>query len=517
MKKNNTYTRLKKVFRHTFYMPGISNIVLDTAFLVINFYVVLNWFPLTTNRAWEKYDTSVAAFVFTWLVISYLFGRYKKMSLQKNLKSLFDLLYTSIVVFAINALLFIRRETLSEKVLFLFVLGIFLVNFVYLILYFSYRYASDPEEIIHKKKRGKTGVLKPSVPLDPETVENLRKQIANYADSKLEKFLDKTVDLSSSNLLLFSSTTLFNILTVSNYRFSTIINLSPLNDMRGINRFFSTVNEKLPDDGIFIGCFKDKATRKREILNNYPRGIRWIVYFFYFLFKRVMPALFLTRRLYYDITSGKNRVLAKAEVYGRLYYCGFDIIGEKKIKNCIYFVARRHHAPPLKMKRIYGPLIRLRRIGKNGKIFEVYKLRTMYPYSEFLQEYIFQKNALQEGGKFNHDIRINTVGRFFRRFWLDELPMLGNLFRGQMKPVGIRPLSQQYFNLYSKELQEKRTKVKPGLLPPFYADMPKKLDEIQASEMKYLTACEKKGTFITDVTYLFKIFVNIVFKKARSK
>ncbi len=95
--------------------------------------------------------------------------------------------------------------------------------------------------------------------------------------------------------------------------------------------------------------------------------------------------------------------------------------------------------------------------------------------------------------------------------------MILNFCRGEMKLVGIRPLSQQYFSLYSKELQEKRTKAKPGLLPPFYADMPKTLDDIQASEMKYLIACEEKGTFRTDVTYLFKILGNIIFKKARSK
>jgi lipopolysaccharide/colanic/teichoic acid biosynthesis glycosyltransferase len=316
---------------------------------------------------------------------------------------------------------------------------------------------------------------------------------------------------------MLSTTTLFNIQSLQAFRFSSIVNLALLNNIRGINRFFTEVNEKLPDNGIFIGCFKDRATRKKSILHKYPSVIRWIVYVFYFLFKRVMPKLFLTRRLYYDITNGKNRVLSKAEVYGRLYYCGFEIIGEKKVAKITYFVARRKQAPPLRMKRVYGPMIRLRRVGKNGKLFEVYKMRTMYPYSEFLQAYIYEHNALQEGGKFNHDIRINTLGRFFRRFWLDELPMVGNLFRGQMKLVGIRPLSQHYFSLYSKELQDKRTLAKPGLLPPFYADMPKTLDEIQASEMKYLIECEQKGSFKTDVKYIWRIFVNIVFKKARSK
>jgi lipopolysaccharide/colanic/teichoic acid biosynthesis glycosyltransferase len=85
-----------------------------------------------------------------------------------------------------------------------------------------------------------------------------------------------------------------------------------------------------------------------------------------------------------------------------------------------------------------------------------------------------------------------------------------------MKIVGVRPISKHYFSLYCQELQELRVKVKPGLLPPFYADMPKTLDEIQASEMKYLRSCEKNGSFFTDLSYLWKIIVNILFKKARS-
>jgi lipopolysaccharide/colanic/teichoic acid biosynthesis glycosyltransferase len=103
-----------------------------------------------------------------------------------------------------------------------------------------------------------------------------------------------------------------------------------------------------------------------------------------------------------------------------------------------------------------------------------------------------------------------------RRYWIDELPMILNLLKGEMKLVGVRPLSIQYFNLYNKDLQEKRVKFKPGLLPPFYADMPQTLDEIQESEMKYLRDCEAKGVMTTDFKYLFLILKNILIKKARS-
>jgi lipopolysaccharide/colanic/teichoic acid biosynthesis glycosyltransferase len=94
--------------------------------------------------------------------------------------------------------------------------------------------------------------------------------------------------------------------------------------------------------------------------------------------------------------------------------------------------------------------------------------------------------------------------------------MLINLLKGDMKLFGIRPLSKQYYNLYNEELRERRIKYKPGLVPPFYVDMPKTLEEIMESEKKYLDLYDK-NPFLTDWKYFWKAFQNIVFKKARSK
>ena len=102
-----------------------------------------------------------------------------------------------------------------------------------------------------------------------------------------------------------------------------------------------------------------------------------------------------------------------------------------------------------------------------------------------------------------------------RKLWIDELPMIINLLRGDLKLVGVRPLSQHYFELYSEELRAKRIKVKPGLVPPFYADLPKTLEEIQASEDRYLEAYFRRP-LLSDFKYFCKAFYNIVFRKARS-
>jgi len=221
------------------------------------------------------------------------------------------------------------------------------------------------------------------------------------------------------------------------------------------------------------------------------------------------------KKLYFSITKGQNRVLSKAETFGRLYSCGFEIVDEIFIHDELFFVARKVSKPVYDDNPTYGPLIRLKRYGKGGKLFNVYKLRTMYAFSEYLQQYVYDHNSLQEGGKFKDDFRITTEGKFFRKFWIDELPMFINVFKGNMKIVGVRPLSKHYFNLYSEELKQKRIKFKPGLVPPFYVDMPKTLEEIMASEMRYLEEYEKHP-IQTDIKYFFKAFYNILFKRVRS-
>jgi len=77
--------------------------------------------------------------------------------------------------------------------------------------------------------------------------------------------------------------------------------------------------------------------------------------------------------------------------------------------------------------------------------------------------------------------------------------------RGVWTLVGGRPLTSHYFSLYSEELRALRIRTKPGLIPPFYADMPGTLDEIQESERRYLEQY-LRSPFLTDWRYFWKAF-----------
>ena len=208
-------------------------------------------------------------------------------------------------------------------------------------------------------------------------------------------------------------------------------------------------------------------------------------------------------------------MISRAEVLGRLYFCGFKVIAEHNDKNRVYFIAQKVKSPSLDESPSYGPLVKLERSGTNGRQITIYKFRTMYPYSEYVQEYVYEKNKLQKGGKFKDDFRVSTLGKSIRETWMDELPMLYNWLKEDVKLFVDRPLSVQYQSLYSDEILELRKKVKPGLIPPFYADMPETLEEIKESEKRYLQSY-LKDPVRTQCIYLWKAFVNIIIKGARS-
>jgi lipopolysaccharide/colanic/teichoic acid biosynthesis glycosyltransferase len=335
----------------------------------------------------------------------------------------------------------------------------------------------------------------------------------NTPNGTLE-YLKSHSSISSSRTEVVSTDVLLNIKGGSDL--NCIVNLQRINDIRFINKFFEGINEKLSNESLFICCVETFTARKeRKRINKIPL-IGSLYFGSEFIFMRVFPKVKYLRTFYFTITRGKNRLLSKAETLGRIVCCGFDIVDYKSIGGILYIVSIKKRRPSFDMNPSYGPIYKMPRIGKSKKIINVYKLRTMHPYSEYLQKYVFEKNGTSNGDKVNNDFRISPLGSFFRKVWIDELPMLINLVKGDLKLVGVRPLSIQKFKMYPLEIQELRTKVKPGLIPPFYADLPNDFKELVESERNYLNQYLEKP-FLTDFKYFYKAFVNILFKGARSK
>ena len=374
--------------------------------------------------------------------------------------------------------------------------------------------------MIFKGENTETGILNLDDLVDhEEAVEALKAKTESRNERFVSNLIEKYIDTGRSESITFSansSNTADEVLQLEDNTYTSIIHFRRINTFPYINKFFEAVNSKLPIGGIFVTKVETNDLRKIRLMEKYPPVVNKLYYTSDFFLKRVFPKLPVTQQLYYYFTKGRNRVLSKTEVLGRLYSCGFKILEERYISNRLYIVAEKFREPAFDDDPSYGIVYPMRRVGKGGKIINVYKFRTMYAYSEYLQEYIYEKNSLDTGGKFKDDFRVSRVGKLLRRYWIDELPMIVNVLKGDLKIVGVRPLSRHYLSLYTPELQNLRKKFKPGLIPPYYFDLPETMEEIMDSEMRYLKAYEKHP-FLTDVKYFFLVGYTILFKKARSK
>lgn len=109
------------------------------------------------------------------------------------------------------------------------------------------------------------------------------------------------------------------------------------------------------------------------------------------------------------------------------------------------------------------PFYRSRRYGKNGKIFNMYKFRSMHKGADQAMEKLRERNEV-DGPifKIRNDPRITRVGCFLRRYSLDELPQIFNVLKGNMSLVGPRPLPID--QIEKEDLRQlKRLGVKPGI------------------------------------------------------
>ncbi|MBS1838038.1 MAG: sugar transferase [Actinobacteria bacterium] len=110
-----------------------------------------------------------------------------------------------------------------------------------------------------------------------------------------------------------------------------------------------------------------------------------------------------------------------------------------------------------------GVLFRQQRVGKDGRLFRLYKLRTMVPDAEALLAELRHRNeAAGPMFKMSDDPRVTRVGRFLRATSIDELPQLLNVIVGDMSLVGPRPALPEEASHWDEHLRE-RLRVQPGI------------------------------------------------------
>ena len=498
-------------------------------FLLVTFvFFIVNYFKRGTFDLSPEYEKLLLIIYGLWFVTAFItrkfdpgFRNYYYAMAQWTKAVVFMAATVAVFVFAFGLFHYSRFQVFG-----FFVVLILTESVLYYIYYVRKANGKNGHDI-ESIDEIKTAIRQENLSLEID-IEELRSRLTRPVKDKLLEvfndchevfdFLDQTLDLV--NIIRIESAIihkneLYHQKTDNPVYIRLLINLEWVNNIRWINRYFLEAHKMLLPGGYFVGRVNTIGLYRKRFFEKYPKYFSQIFYFINYIFRRVFPKLSVTKKLYFMITKGKNRAISRAATLGRVCFCGFKIVAEKEIGDDLYFIAQKVKTSSIDENPSYGPLVKFSRVGLNGGNISVYKFRTMYPYSEYLQEYIYEMNELQQGGKFKDDFRVTALGKFMRRMWLDELPMLYNWIKGEMNIVGVRPLSYHYFNLYPKDLQELRMRVVPGLIPPFYADLPKTFDEICESERRYINAY-MKNPMRTQWLYFWKAFGNIVFKGVRS-
>ena len=139
----------------------------------------------------------------------------------------------------------------------------------------------------------------------------------------------------------------------------------------------------------------------------------------------------------------------------------------------------------------------------------------MHAYATYLHDYILNNHKLDNNGKVIADFRKTNWGHFLRKTWLDEIPQILNIIKGDLSFIGMRPLSKTFLMLYPEDWRKERIKIKPGFVPPYYADCPKSFEDIIESEKRYYYL-RKKHPVTTDIMYLLRVIASFVSGRART-
>ena len=174
---------------------------------------------------------------------------------------------------------------------------------------------------------------------------------------------------------------------------------------------------------------------------------------------------------------------------------------------------------------VLGPMIKLespgplffsqKRVGRNGRIFKIYKFRSMYADAEERKKELMEQNEM-DGlmFKMTDDPRITKIGKFIRKTSLDELPQFWNVLKGDMSLVGTRPPTVDEFEQY-EGYHKRRLSMTPGLTGVWQVSGRSDItdfEEIVSMDVEYI----KNWSLKRDIEIILKTII-VVFNNSGAK
>ena len=384
-------------------------------------------------------------------------------------------------------------------------------------------------DISVKEESGDVSVAKKIMEKKSQYVSSFKAEDTDILNTKFKNFslarypevyslLDESVELKSfdySYSLIIKSDNVSNIDYLPDGQLQFLLNLEKINRVEDINEYLAEVNKKMAVDGIFIGTFETAYLRHQLFLKKYPFYLAQSFYSLDFIWNRIIPKIHLLKSIHLAFEGKANKIFSLAEGFGRLYFSGFKILNTKIIDDKIFFVAKKIKEPVSNFSPSTGLILKLKKIGRYGKPIVVYKIRTMYPYSEYLQDFVLSLSGYSDIGKPAEDFRVTGLGRILRKYWLDELPQIVNVLKGEMRIIGIRPISQRFLDEFPEDIKKIRYKYKPGCIPPYVSLLKQSKDGFIEAEITYIKEKELHP-YSTDIKYIFSAFYNVFTNRIRS-
>ena len=525
-------------------MKRFITCLVDMAIISSAFLLVAILKPATLSIVIPTYFKSFLVLLLIWVGISLLTEKYKTFWTSSYSKIFSAILrsgvFASFIIFGIiisfdfdhysRLMLF---GTIGFAILLEIVLSLF---YYYATIFLQKNQIISPSVFVTKIPKDIQSAVSPcSIELNKEKYipEFKRRNLLNEGESiychlaeqyleeypKLLEFITKNINLehiASDKTKILETSSFFNLKNEKVDSLEFFINLHRINDYQSINKYFRKINDSMKTGGVFLCTGNTIKQRNNRLKQKYPKVIANILHVFDFVIHRVFPKLRLTKGIYFKLTKGRNKVLSMTEMLGRLNYCGFKVIDVEEINGLIHFLVKKDQPPLSQEDPVYGPLLKIKRSGKGGKWINVYKFRTMHPYSEYIHSFMLDVYGFGDKGKVDLDFRITRWGKFLRKTWLDELPQLINFFKGELGIVGVRPLSARFLSEYPDELKEERFKHRCGCIPPYVALKMQAVDEYIESERIYFRD-KKAKPYTTDMRYFFTAVYNILAKKIVSE
>jgi exopolysaccharide biosynthesis polyprenyl glycosylphosphotransferase len=231
---------------------------------------------------------------------------------------------------------------------------------------------------------------------------------------------------------------------------------------------------------------------------------------------RILPALWSpeSNSMHVEECQGVPFLIFRGNNFnasGLLYKRILDLIGGI-VGAGIFLCSYPFAALAIKMDSPGPVLFKQKRVGQHGRIFEVYKFRTMYIDAEARKKELMDQNEMIGAiFKVTHDPRITPVGRFLRKTSIDEIPQFLNVIKGEMSLVGTRPPTLDEVEQYDVQ-HFRRISAKPGITGLWQVSGRNKIknfDEIVELDCTYLD----NWRFIDDIKILARTVLVVLQRK----